>query len=142
MLYLTIFFSYKKANNVKLYAERRNWSSHQRFSVRKGVLRNFAKFTWKQLCQSLFFNKVAGLEHLFYITRPGDCFWSSHREVFIKKVFFNIFTEFAAKKDLCWCLFWINVVDLQSAACNFIKERLQHRCFSLNFEKFWKTLFS
>ena len=27
----------------------------------KGVLRNFAKFTGKHLCQSLFFNKVAGL---------------------------------------------------------------------------------
>ena len=26
----------------------------------RGVLRNFAKFTGKQLCQSLFFNKVAG----------------------------------------------------------------------------------
>ena len=30
-------------------------------SVRKGVLRNFAKFTGKHLCQSLFFNKVADL---------------------------------------------------------------------------------
>ena len=28
---------------------------------KKGVLRNYAKFTRKQLCQSLFFNKVAGL---------------------------------------------------------------------------------
>ena len=27
----------------------------------KGVLRNFAKFTGKYLCQSLFFNYVAGL---------------------------------------------------------------------------------
>ena len=27
----------------------------------KGVLRNFAKFTGKHLCQSLYFNKVAGL---------------------------------------------------------------------------------
>ena len=27
----------------------------------KGVLRNFIKFTGKHLCQSLFFNKVAGL---------------------------------------------------------------------------------
>ena len=26
----------------------------------KGVFRNFAKFTGKHLCQSLFFNKVAG----------------------------------------------------------------------------------
>ena len=36
-------------------------SSHRRCSVRKGVLRNFAKFTVKHLCQSLFFNKVVGL---------------------------------------------------------------------------------
>ena len=36
-------------------------SSHERCSVRKGVLRNLAKFTGKHLCQSLFFNKVAGL---------------------------------------------------------------------------------
>ena len=35
-------------------------SSHQRCSVRKGVLRNFAKFTGKHLCQAVFFNKVAG----------------------------------------------------------------------------------
>ena len=27
----------------------------------RGVLRNFAKFTGKHLCQSLFLNKVAGL---------------------------------------------------------------------------------
>ena len=33
-------------------------SSHQRCSVRKGVLRNFAKFTGKYLCQNPFFNKV------------------------------------------------------------------------------------
>ena len=37
-------------------------SSHRRYSVKKGVLRNFAKFTGKHLCQSLFFNKVAGLQ--------------------------------------------------------------------------------
>ena len=29
--------------------------------MKKGVLRNFTKFTGKHLCQSLFFNKVAGL---------------------------------------------------------------------------------
>ena len=27
----------------------------------RGVLRNFAKFTGKRLCKSLFFNKVSGL---------------------------------------------------------------------------------
>ena len=33
----------------------------RRGSVGRGVLRNFVKFTGKHLCQSLFFNKVAGL---------------------------------------------------------------------------------
>ena len=36
-------------------------SSHQRCSLKKGVLRNFAKLTGKDLYQHLFFNKVAGL---------------------------------------------------------------------------------
>ena len=31
----------------------------------KGVLRNFAKFTGKHLCQSFFLNKVAGLRPVF-----------------------------------------------------------------------------
>ena len=30
----------------------------RRCSIRKGILRNFAKFTGKHLCQSLFFNKT------------------------------------------------------------------------------------
>ena len=46
-------------------------SSHPEVFCKKGVLRNFAKFTGKHLCQSLFFNKVAGL-------RPKAC-------IFIKK---------------------------------------------------------
>ena len=33
-------------------------SNHQRCSMRKGVLRNFAKFTGKHLCQSLFFCRL------------------------------------------------------------------------------------
>ena len=32
-----------------------------KFSIKKGVLKRFAKSTGKHLCQSLFFNKVAGL---------------------------------------------------------------------------------
>ena len=35
-------------------------SSHQKCSVKKSVLRNFARFTGNNLYQSLFFNKVAG----------------------------------------------------------------------------------
>ena len=36
-------------------------SCHQRCSVRRCILRNFAKFARKHLCQGLFFNKVEGL---------------------------------------------------------------------------------
>ena len=35
--------------------------SHRRCSVRTGVHKNFANLTGKHLCQSLFFDKVAGL---------------------------------------------------------------------------------
>ena len=37
---------------------------HQRCSKKKGVLKNFAKFTGKHLFHGLFFNKVAGLRPL------------------------------------------------------------------------------
>ena len=48
------------------YGVSRSWfehtrSSHRGCSVGKGVFRNFAKFTRKHLCQSLFLNKIAGL---------------------------------------------------------------------------------
>ena len=33
----------------------------RRCFIKKGVTKNFAKFTGKHLCQSLFFNKVAGV---------------------------------------------------------------------------------
>ena len=41
-------------------------SSHWRCSVKKVVLLNFAKFIGKHLCQSLFFNKVAGIAGIAY----------------------------------------------------------------------------
>ena len=64
--------------------------SHRKCSVRKGVPRNFAKFTGKHLRQSLFFNKVGGLS---------------------------------------------------PEACKFIKKRLWHRCFPVNFAKFLRAPF-
>ena len=65
-------------------------SSHRRCSAKKGVLRNFAKFTGKHFCQSLFFDKLYWkrgfgtgvflwilwnfLENLFYRTPLRNCF--------------------------------------------------------------------
>ena len=41
-------------------------SSHPEVFCRRGVLRNFAKFTGKHLSQSLFFNKVGKRERLWH----------------------------------------------------------------------------
>ena len=53
-----------------------NRSSHQRCSVRKGVLRNFTKFIGKNLFQSLFFvaglNKVGGLRPATLLKRGSS----------------------------------------------------------------------
>ena len=62
-------------NSVKVHNHRSTFSGKVQKSVifrsgrpevfcEKGVLRNFAKFTGKHLCQCLFFNKVAGLRLL------------------------------------------------------------------------------
>ena len=44
-------------------------NSHQRCSIKKGVLRNFAKFTRKNLRQSVFVNKVTGLRSATLLTK-------------------------------------------------------------------------
>ena len=70
-----VFVWERKKGNIDDYAEnnvdlrhfeiKKYRSSHQRCSMKKGVLRNFTKFTRKNMCQSLFFNKVAGLAKVF-----------------------------------------------------------------------------
>ena len=52
---------------IMIYVVIKHRSSHPDVFCKKGVLRNFAKFTGKHLCQSLYFNKVASL-------RPGTSF--------------------------------------------------------------------
>ena len=61
-----VFPGLKKKNMLMLLSnlhitEAEVFKPPQRCSLRKGVFRNFAKFTGKHLCQSLLFNKVAGL---------------------------------------------------------------------------------
>ena len=52
---------------INICWQRQVYDSNQKQSpevfYKKGVLKNFAKFTGKHLCQSLFFNKVAGLRN-------------------------------------------------------------------------------
>ena len=59
-----------------------NRSSHRRSSVKKGVLKNFTKFTGKRLCQSLFFSKVVKKETLAQVFSCEVC-----------EIFKNIFLQ-------------------------------------------------
>ena len=47
-------------------------SSHMEVFCKKDALKSFAKFTGKHMCESLFFNKAAGLRSpdLLYRTPP------------------------------------------------------------------------
>ena len=51
---------------MEFFCENSSRSSRPEVSCKKGVLRNFTKFTGKHLCQRLFFNKVAGLRPQAY----------------------------------------------------------------------------
>ena len=61
--YITYTESQKSSAGYNLFGitGRRN----QKCSFRKDAFRNFTKLTGKQLCQSLFFSKVAGLKPFF-----------------------------------------------------------------------------
>ena len=59
---LYIFFCFRKfILNFFTKSRKKLRSSRPDVFCKKGVLRNFSKFTGKHLCQGLFFNKVAGL---------------------------------------------------------------------------------
>ena len=77
-------------------------SSHQRCSVIKGVLRNFAKFTGKHLCQGLFFNQVVDLRPTTLLKKR---LWHRYFPVnfakFLKKPFFT--------EHLWWLLLALNL---------------------------------
>ena len=55
----------------------------------KGVVKNFAKFTGKQLCRSLFFNEVAGLKPATLLEKDTGT---------------GVSCEFCLIEHLCWLL--------------------------------------
>ena len=62
---------------------------------KKGVLRNFTKFTGKHLCQSLFFNSVAGLRHYsaLYCLHPSCAIkicWKRNRVFTISNSYYAV----------------------------------------------------
>ena len=111
-------------------------SSRKKCSLRKGVLRKFAKFTGKQLCQSLFFDKIAGLG-LFYRTSPGDCFCSFFINLFIKSLFLRFTGLIRSIFPANIYLFKVNNRrSLQTLHLVFYAQTLRIRRFHVIFTKF------
>ena len=89
MLIPTIFSSHKDYHivnkdtlkNMILVTENTR-NSHLEVFYKKSVLGNFTKFTGKQLCQRLFFNKVAGLRPpcflVDFVKFPRTPFFTEH----------------------------------------------------------------
>ena len=92
--------------------------SHRRCSVRKGVLRNFSKFTGKHLFQILFFKKVAGFRTA---TLLKNRLW--------QRCFLVNFEKFLRTP----------FVTEHLRPATLLKKRLWHRCFPVNFAKFLGT---
>ena len=61
----------------------------QRCSVKRGLLRNFAKFTGKHLCQSHFFNKVAVMRSAAFKKETLEQVFSCGFCEIIKNTFFR-----------------------------------------------------
>ena len=76
---------------------------------------------------------------LIYFYLLSDSYWTQKKppEVFFKKVFSTV-TQYCTKASFLGSLF-NEVVGLQ--ACNYIKKRLEHRCFLQNLQKFANTIF-
>ena len=73
-----------KSNKIELSEEfMAMWREEKPPDVfcKKGVLKNFTKFTGKHLCQSLFLNKVAGLAK--FLRTP---FFTEHFRATVSKV--------------------------------------------------------
>ena len=77
-------------------------SSHRRYSVNKGVLKNFAKFTGKHLCQSLSakFLRTSFFTEDLWRTASGEClkpYWKSekgHVSEIDEKSYLQVFQRF------------------------------------------------
>ena len=111
--YLTLFFIW--ATDFR--------SSCSEVFCRKAVFRNFAKFTGKHLCQSLFFNKVAGLTLRWQIAKQlsgSTLFYQATIKTRLKKMEFflcnkhKVAVEPTTRQNVYWKNFEITDRKYQS----------------------------
>ena len=94
-------------------------SSHQICSVRKGVLRNFAKFIRKHLCQILFFNKVAGQVLFCEFCRVSkNAFFTEHLRV---TTFWECSIPVSILNTVGWSFTKITSLQKQLKECQLIE---------------------
>ena len=87
-----------------------------------------------EICFSLFQVRIQHVEYVFsYVSSIQE----QPSEGFYKKAVLKHFAIFKGK-NLRWEFLFDKVVGLQ--VCNFIKNRLQHRCFPVNNAKLLKTI--
>ena len=83
-------FEFQIFKNLTWMFCHRKRSSLPEVFCKKGVLKIFARFTWKHLCQSLFFNKVAGTATLLKIESGAGLFlwilWNFEEHLFNRTV--------------------------------------------------------
>ena len=107
-------------------------SSRSEVFCKKGVLRNFANFTGKHLCQSLFFNKHCTKNEVFY--------WGFLQLMWPNQQFLADLITFTKeilneKRHFLYC------DSCMPQACNFIKKEALAQMFSCEFCEISKCTF-
>ena len=116
--------------------------SKKRCSVRKVVLRNFAKLTGKHKCQSLFFNKVAGLRSAVLLKKRlwHRCFPVNFAK-FLRAPFFGKHVQTAASASSCSGLLWKHQLNLRSSHKLLCKKGILRKFANFTGEQLCWSLF-
>ena len=95
-------------------------SSHRRCYVRKGVLRNYTKFTRKHLCQNLFFNKVVSLDPATLLKMR---LWNRWLSVNVVNFLRNTFS-YRTPVSNCFCFFrtTIDLISYSNVKLGFVSK--------------------
>ena len=96
----------------------------------KGVVRNFAKFTRKHLCQSLLFNKVTGLPEA----------WDFFKKETVALVFSGEFWEIFKNTFLKESLWWLLLFYQELFASKIVRNGSCH-VFILTSVAYWKNIY-
>ena len=115
---------------------------------KKDDLRNFTEFTGKHQCQSLFFNKVAGLRPATLLKkRLLVQLFSVNFAKFLRTPFYKMHLLWLLLKGLKFdslpFLLWLYraLITRGLRPATLLKKRPWNRCFPVNFAKFLRTPF-